>query len=124
MVGPDYKEPAVPTATHWKKNNASPALSEKPFNTPEWWNTFHDPTLVQLIHEGYASNLSLQAAGVRVLQTRAQLAQSTGELFPQTQAVVGNYSYNRIGGTSLQHLLPTNVDTVSLGFTANWELDF
>jgi NodT family efflux transporter outer membrane factor (OMF) lipoprotein len=122
MVGPDYQEPTKPVAEHWKKNSA--AVNEKPFRNPAWWNVFHDSTLTQLIHSGYASNLPLQSMGVNVLQARAQLAQSVGELYPQQQALIGNYNYNRIGGSSLQQVLPQTFDTASLGFTINWELDF
>jgi NodT family efflux transporter outer membrane factor (OMF) lipoprotein len=122
VVGPDYKEPSKPVISHWKKTNLS--INERPFKNPEWWESFHDPTLVQLIHQGYLTNLSLQATGVKVLQARAQLAQSTGQLFPQQQAIVGNYSYNRIGGGSLQSLLPTEIQTATLGFSVNWEMDF
>lgn len=63
-------------------------------------------------------------AGVRVLQARAQLAQSVGELYPQQQAMVGDYNYNRIGGNQLEGLLPPDFLTASLGFSASWELDF
>ncbi|OGT58036.1 MAG: transporter [Gammaproteobacteria bacterium RIFCSPHIGHO2_12_FULL_42_10] len=122
MVGPDYQEPTKPVVLHWKKTTTS--VNEKPFRHPEWWKLFHDSTLTQLIHEGYASNLSLQSMGVNVLQARAELAQSVGELYPQQQAISGNYTYNRIGGGSLQQLLPTTFDTANLGFTANWEIDF
>src|SRR3990167_1895409 len=104
MVGPDYKEPDKPIAQHWNENNLS--VTEKAFRNPTWWKVFHDPTLTQLIHTGYASNLSLQSAGVRVLQARAQLAQSVGELYPEQQAIIGNYNYNRIGGSSFQQILP------------------
>lgn len=121
MVGPDYKEPKVPVVSHWKK---SAAVNEKSFRHPEWWQVFHDPTLTQLIECGYTHNLSLLAAGVNVLRARAQLAQSVGELYPQQQALTGNYTYNRIGGSSLQGLLPPEFQTDTYGFTANWELDF
>ncbi len=122
MVGPDYKEPNQSVSNHWKKTNSS--VNEKLFKNPEWWESLHDPTLVQLIHQGYTYNLSLQSTGVNVLQARAQLAQSVGQLYPQQQAITGNYTYDRIGGGSLQGLLPTNITTASLGFSVNWELDF
>src|SRR5579864_3112282 len=122
MVGPDYKEPAKPVTQHWKKNNSS--VSEKSFRNPEWWHVFHDPTLTQLVNEGYSGNLTLQSAGVKVLLARAQLAQSVGNLYPQQQVIAGSYNYNRIGGTYLEALLPPSFDTASLGFSVNWELDF
>ena len=122
MVGPQYKEPAKPVADHWIKKGS--AVKEKRIKAPHWWTVFHDPTLTHLIHQGYQNNLSLQMAGVRVLQARAQLAESVGMLYPQQQGATGSFDYNRIGGGSLQQLLPTVFDTALLGFSANWELDF
>lgn len=121
LVGPDYVEPQTKVANHWKKNST---VKEIPIKDANWWRTFNDPTLTSLIKQGYQTNLTLQIAGVRVLQARAQLAQSVGELYPQQQAMVGNYTYQRIGGGSLQGLLPPSFDTASLGFSANWEIDF
>lgn len=122
MVGPNYREPIKPVVKHWKKNNRS--VKEAPFKEAKWWEVFHDPILTALIYQGYHNNLTLQSAGVRVLQTRAQLAQTVGQLYPQQQAMTGNYTYNRIGGTSLQGILPQTFDTAALGFVANWEIDF
>lgn len=122
MVGPNYREPLKPVVQHWKKNNRS--VKETPSNEAAWWQVFRDPVLTTLIHQGYHNNLSLQSAGVKVLQARAQLAQSVGQLFPQQQAMVGDYTYNRLGGTSLNGILPQQFNTASLGMSANWEIDF
>lgn len=122
MVGPNYKEPQKTFAAHWAKKNTS--VKEAPFKDTKWWQEFHDPILTSIIYQGYRNNLSLQSAGVKVLQARAQLAQAVGELYPQQQLLLGNYTYTRIGGTSLQQVLPSNFDTALLGFSANWEIDF
>lgn len=122
MVGPDYKEPRKKIAGTWLPDK--PVFKGKPLHNADWWKTFKDPTLTALIHNGYHNNLSLQIAGVRVLQARAKLAQSVGQLYPQQQALIGNYTYNRIGGGMLQDVIPSTFDTASLGFTASWELDF
>lgn len=122
MVGPDYKEPYKPIVGQWEIGDDS--VSEQPFENGKWWEVFHDGVLTQLINEGYAGNLSLQSTGVKVLQARAQLAQSVGELYPQQQDVIGNLTRYRIGGSELQNLLPTYFATDMLGVTANWELDF
>lgn len=122
MVGPSYKEPKKEIAEHWIKNDST--VKEAPIQNANWWKVFHDPTLTSLINQGYQNNLSLQIAAVHVLQTRAQLAQVVGELYPQQQAMIGNIEYNRIGGSSLQSLLPSNFYTALIGFTASWEIDF
>ncbi len=122
MVGPDYQEPKTQVAKHWLKKNVT--VRETPPHDAAWWTSFNDENLTCLINRGYHNNLSLHIAGVRVLQARAQLAQSVGEIYPQQQALAGNYNYNRIGGGSLQNLLPSTFDTALLGFSANWEIDF
>lgn len=121
-MGPNYKEPKQQITKHWDTNHSS--VHEGKIKTQHWWTVFHDPVLTRLIQEGYHHNLSLQSTGVRVLQARAQLAQSVGSLYPQQQAATGNYTHYRIGGSSLQGLLPPNFETASLGFSASWELDF
>lgn len=121
-VGPNYKEPKQQVEEHWLKQDRS--VTEKPFKDATWWAVFRDPVLTALIHNGYEHNLSLQIAGARVLQARAQLAQSVGELFPQQQAAFGNFTFNRIGGSSLQDVLPSTFDTALMGLNASWEIDF
>jgi NodT family efflux transporter outer membrane factor (OMF) lipoprotein len=122
MVGPDYKEPVKDIAAHWKKPDK--AVKESHIQNANWWHVFRDPTLNALIQQGYTHNLSIQATGVHVLQARAQLAQSVGELYPQQQTITGNLTYNRIGGQELQFLLPSTFTTTTLGVNASWELDF
>ena len=122
MVGPNYKEPPQKITQHWKKTSKS--VKESIIQNANWWQAFHDPVLNTLIQRGYTDNLSLKATAVHVLQARAQLAQSVGELFPQQQVLNGNLTYNRIGGQSLQFVLPSEFYTNTLGASASWELDF
>ncbi len=122
MVGPDYHEPPKKVATHWIRNPTE--VKETQLRHANWWIVFHDSTLTSLIHQGYQNNLSLQSAAAHVLQTRAQLAQSVGEFYPQQQALIGNLTYQRIGGQSLQFVLPSSFTTALMGLTATWELDF
>ncbi len=122
MVGPDYKEPKTDVAKHWAKKDGS--VQEKKFKQDKWWEVFNDPNLTQLIYHGYHNNLTLQIVGVHILQSRAQLAQSVGVLYPQMQTMNGNYLAYRIGGSYLQDVLPGSFDAALLGFSANWETDF
>ncbi len=122
MVGPDYKEPKTSVLDHWISQDS--IVKSTPYTNRIWWKSFNDPVLTQLIQQGYENNLSLQSAGVRVLQARAQLAQSVGNLYPQQQVGMGNLNYYRTGGGSLQGLVPSVFETALLGFSANWEIDF
>ncbi|HTJ89010.1 MAG TPA: efflux transporter outer membrane subunit [Acidocella sp.] len=123
MVGPNFTTPEANVANHYQ--NAT-TLQAGPVNDAIWWENFHDPTLNNLIQAGYKNNLSLQIAGVRVLQARAELAAAVGQLYPQQQGAFGSYTYERqskaaptnIAGTA------TYLNVAQLGFTADWELDF
>ena len=59
-----------------------------------WWTVFHDPVLDSLICYANQQNLSLRAAGFRVLEARAQMLIDVGSLFPQTQSMTGDYMRN------------------------------
>jgi NodT family efflux transporter outer membrane factor (OMF) lipoprotein len=124
MVGPDFSTPRTRVADHYQAAGIDP-LANAAANV-QWWQNFNDPVLSRLIQAGYQNNLSLQVAGLRVLQARAQLAASVGELYPQQQALYGGYTYERqshaspsnIGGAS------TYLNVAQIGLTASWELDF
>ena len=123
MVGPNFTTPETSVAAHYQ-NAAN--LQAGPVNDAIWWQNFHDPTLNKLIQLGYENNLSLQVAGVRVLQARAQLAAAVGQLYPQQQGAFGSYSYERQSQAAPSNILgtATYLNVAELGFTANWELDF
>ena len=125
MVGPNYKTPKADVAPQWQP---SPALTNRPFSDAEtyWWRNFKDPVLNQLVETACRSNLSLQIAGVRILQTRANLNRSIGNLFPQEQGVSGQVAYTRLNDNSFSSVPGVNPNFVSdqVLFGATWEIDF
>ncbi|MCR9089378.1 MAG: efflux transporter outer membrane subunit [Rhodobacteraceae bacterium] len=135
LVGPDFTTPQTPEVKAWLVANTpdpqpGTGLTTRSAPVTDWWATFNDPTLNRLIAEAYAQNLSLQIAGARVRQARAQLGIAAGEVFPQQQAVGASVSYRKIS-ENLQIINDieqvTNVDptftTGEIGFDATWELD-
>jgi NodT family efflux transporter outer membrane factor (OMF) lipoprotein len=122
MVGPNFSTPKAKLDAQysnggWQTNSAANAL---------WWRNFNDPILDNLIQMGYQNNLSLQVAGLRVLQARAELAAAVGELYPQQQAITGGYEYERQSKGSPSNLggAETYLNVAQLGLTASWEIDF
>jgi outer membrane protein TolC len=97
-VGPNYATPQSKVAGQWMEN---PAVTSRPPGPAEtlWWHGFDDPILNGLIETAYRNNPSLQIAGVRVLEARAKLNKSIGELFPQQQDISGQLVYTRLGGS-------------------------
>ena len=70
---------------NWIEHN-NPTFKSTAADISQWWKVFDDPVLEELITKAYEQNLSLQAAGIRILEARAQLGISTGNLYPQSQA--------------------------------------
>lgn len=133
-VGPEYQKPPAPVADDWINLN-SPSVDGG--RIAEWWTVFQDPVLADLIQTAYAQNLTLRAAGTRVLQARAQQAIAVGAILPQSQQAFGQYS--RVNAspnqpnnpTSLMGALPPGVESPfenhysdwQAGFDLSWELD-
>src|SRR5262249_3819492 len=92
MVGPNFSTPAAPVADKWLESS-DPSVQSDHQNYEQWWTVFNDPTLNRLIDLAYHQNLTLLAAGTRVLEARATLGVAIGELYPQTQGVTGNVGY-------------------------------
>jgi outer membrane protein TolC len=68
-VGPNFVPPEAPIAEKFRfANNHSVKSTYKEY--PDWWKSFHDPILNRLIHTAFNQNLTLLAAGTRVLQAR------------------------------------------------------
>jgi NodT family efflux transporter outer membrane factor (OMF) lipoprotein len=126
-VGPNYEKPPAPVAKNWIDGDDIRQKSEDDDLTA-WWKVFKDPTLDSLICQAYHQNLTLRQASFRILQARAQLAVSVGNLFPQTQSMSGSYTRNAIS------LLNANGSVFFAGkrwyqqwaydFNLGWEIDF
>jgi len=119
-VGPNYKTPDAKVSDQWLAN---PAIAPHATGAAEiyWWRTFNDPVLNQLVEISLKQNLSLQAAGVRILETRATLNKSIGNLFPQQQGISSQSDYSKISsktpGAAADY---TSSQTL---FAASWEVD-
>jgi NodT family efflux transporter outer membrane factor (OMF) lipoprotein len=127
-VGPNYHEPEAAVAPDWIDGDDPHVLRTAPDNDA-WWNVFHDPELTSLIESGRQQNLDLKTAATRVLQAQAQRNIEAGNLFPQTQKLLGDY----LGGRLSKNLnffnspfaaFPSTINIWATGFNASWELDF
>ena len=127
-VGPNYQDPPAPLATEWI-DSADARISHDPADDGAWWSIFKDPALNQLIESAYKENLDLKTAAVHVLELRAQRNIAAGNLLPQSQNAVGDYTHVQIGSnfnpiSSPIAAFPTNLNVWATGFNAAWELDF
>jgi NodT family efflux transporter outer membrane factor (OMF) lipoprotein len=151
MVGPNYSTPKSKVEVAWVDSGV---VSGKAQNAADrlWWKNFHDPVLNRLVEIAYANNPSLQAAGVKILQARAELSGTIGNLFPQQQGISGGVNYYYLPpsdsgnnssqfqpgtplGTALSQDLSNNFNrsgfqigpnlfTDQVLFSSSWEIDF
>ena len=77
MVGPDFQKPEVDAGDAWLQADDERVDTAR-IEYEDWWKVFNDPALDSLIEHAYRDNLSLQVAGLRILEARAQLGTATG----------------------------------------------
>jgi NodT family efflux transporter outer membrane factor (OMF) lipoprotein len=114
-VGPNYSRPPAPVASEWIQAS-DPRVQAPPPRDGLWWDVFQDPILSSLIALAHQENPSLRSVGTRVLQARAQQAIAVGNIFPQSQQLLGIYSYGNMAKA------PAHIEVTA--FNLSWELDF
>jgi NodT family efflux transporter outer membrane factor (OMF) lipoprotein len=122
-LGPNFKAPPVAVADKWiEEGNKSvdPSAAEH----RDWWTVFNDPVLNDLIQLSYQRNLTLQSAGVRVLEARARLGIAIGEFYPQQQQVGASLTHNQIPISLPYNFITNTYWSDQFGAQAAWELDF
>lgn len=122
MVGPNFHPPSAPVAKHWIESKA-PEVDQSHQKYRNWWLVFKDPVLDRLVMSAYHQNLTLRAAGARVLQERAQLGEAIGELYPQQQTLGAGVDYNRLPIALPYQLLNNEFWRDTFMVQTGWELD-
>ena len=122
MVGPNFKRPPVQTGQQYK-GPATTQVSTDSTVQADWWKSFNDPALDKLVETAYSQNLTLQVAGLRVLEARARRGIDVGNFFPQLQQVNGSYSHIGASRNDAQRLANRYFDATSATFDVAWELD-
>ncbi len=123
MVGPNFETPAAPVAGRWlEAGNQSVNSSDAEHR--DWWTVFNDPILTRLIALAYERNLTLQTAGVRVLEARARLGIAIGEFYPQQQQIGASITNTQIPISVPYNFITNTYWSDQFGAQAAWELDF
>jgi len=124
-VGPDFVRPNIDVAANWIDKD-DVRLKRNSGDQQFWWKGFNDSELNRLIERAYHSNLTIQQAGARIMEARAQLGVATGSLYPQSQQFTSSLSSVRSSQRSQQASFARTFDYAQsqFGITANWELDF
>ena len=122
-VGPNYHTPPIQVAADWVESNVEDLQTTE--MQADWWRVFEDPLLDEIVQAAYQRNLSLRAAGLRVLQARRQRSIAAANLLPQVQTNFGRYTRNQISTTTANAFpgLARRFDDWQVGFDLSWEVD-
>jgi len=127
MVGPDFKSADAPVAEQWLEAG-DPSVRTDRQDYEQWWTAFNDPTLSNLIDVAYRQNLTLMAAGTRVLEARAALGVAIGQFYPQQQQINSSVTYNQFSKSDATsnplNVLNNNIWKAGLAGQVGWEFDF
>ena len=123
-VGPNYVQPESPLGPEWyQAERAGYEITAD--EQVRWWRSLNDPVLDQLVELAHAQNNSLKIAGLRILESRAQLGIAVGNQYPQSQAAAGDITAiqasENAANTAAGDLSFTQFN---LGVGASWEIDF
>ena len=124
-VGPEFARPTVPWLETWSGSaeqlKGEEGGDRKRQSTEAWWRNFNDPILDALVLEAQQRNPGVRTAGMRIMETRAQLGIAESALYPQLQELNGEVL--RVGREQTKGPDST-FWTYSFGFNVAWELDF
>ncbi len=123
-VGPEYVQPESPLAPEWYQAERA-GLTTTVEEQLRWWSRLNDPVLDQLVELAHKQNNSLKIAGLRVLESRAQLAIAVGNQYPQAQAVAGDATAVQASKSAANTAAgDLSFTQYNVGIGASWEIDF
>ena len=124
-VGPDFVKPEVTSNPAWSATEMAQLDTSKAVDGA-WWRTFNDPVLDKLVDMAWQQNLTLRAAGLRIAESRAQLALAVGQQYPQVQALFAQATAVGLSKNAANNIpnFDRNYGEFQAGFDVAWEIDF
>ncbi len=114
LVGPDFLGATNPGLPVTWVNALPPGTSDETLT--EWWASFNDPQLNELLNRGFSANPDMMTAALNMARAESQLRSMKADLYPSVSASVGGSnagSYN----TSTSH------GSWNGGLSASWTPD-
>lgn len=116
-VGPEYHRPEIASPVAWKQAAPSETLPRG-----DWWKTFNDPALDDLVARALSANQNLAAAAARVEQARAAAGIARSNYLPSV-ALDPSVNRSRTSRTTDNVQPVAESTTYRAALDATWELD-
>lgn len=105
-------------------------IAETRYDSLDWWNTFDDTLLSDLVEDSMCYNHNIKAARLRIAEARSLKKAACGALLPDIQ-VSGTYQRFRFSENGIipiptlakEGLIKEKQDLFDIGFDACWEVD-
>lgn len=120
MMGKDYQRPDIKNIPEKfsYQNNKNEIDAFIAYN---WWDTFNDPTLNELIEITVKNNWNVQIAAERIIQSKAVVEKEGASLLPQIG--LGSYTARKQTGETNVPTAKGIYDELGLGAGVYWEAD-
>ena len=122
VVGPDFVQPDVPTLSG--EYRAKEIQHQPAIELDQWWQSFADPILDQLVSRALANNLTVQITAERIIEARANVSLNGGNLAPNVN-YVSSYEYLKRSPNARQFsgVSANPFQLFTPGLDSTWEID-
>jgi outer membrane protein, multidrug efflux system len=123
MVGPDYQRPAIDLpGAYPEAERAQSAALEVP---ADWWKSYNDPLLNDLVAAGLAGNSDVRLAAARIEEAEAALREANALFYPE---IDGSATGSRSRVSTRTGAIPPSIPAIRTNYaltaSTSFELDF
>lgn len=122
VQGPDYVKPEVAVPGVYRFGDQA-FMVEAPVDSRQWWGSFGDPVLDELVRESLANNRDLRIATARVDEFAAILAGTRSQAFPQIGYGISGTRQRATERGNIPVLGDPHSTSWSSLLSASWEID-
>ena len=121
-LGPDYQRAATSVQSGWSMPELANTTSGR-VTDDEFWASFSDPTLLELLRHAQKKSLTLQSAALQVDAASETVRINAASLLPSVSAT-GSRNYNQPDNASKQKNINAGLFTDQVLGQLSWEIDF
>ncbi|MFZ4711334.1 MAG: efflux transporter outer membrane subunit, partial [Zwartia sp.] len=123
VLGPNYQQPVTSVQSEWTMPELGTHTVGGNVTDDEFWASFSDPTLLDLLRHAQKNSLTLQSTALQVDAASETVRINAASLLPSVSAT-GSKNYNQPDAASKQKNQNKGSFTDQVLGQVSWELDF